>query len=220
MMLKVVVALALSQAVRSKVDDRDPNSQCLWWPENTAIQLRLSADGNPETPSDTEFTAIVKAMQTWQNQLETCSSLSLTEGPRTQTRKIGFYDGETNENVAVFRLKRCSDVVPMNDPCKGEADNCGSQYDCWQHHHLVQPRDRPHPRLGHRVQLAQLHLLDGGHAAVHRRQLQHQLRGDRRAEHHHARARSPARPGAQPGGEQHHELPREPGRAQQARARR
>jgi hypothetical protein len=133
MILKVVLAIALSQAVRSKVDDRDPNSQCLWWPENTQIQVRLSADGNPETPSDTEFTAIVKAMQTWQTQLETCSSLSLTEGPRTQTRKVGYYDGETNENVAVFRLKRCSDVVPMSDPCKGEADNCGSQYDCWQH---------------------------------------------------------------------------------------
>lgn len=133
MILKVVLAIALSQAVRSRVDDRDPNSQCLWWPENTEIQLRQSVDGNPETPSDTEFTAIGRALQTWQTQLSTCSSVSLLEGARTQTRKIGFYDGEDNENVAVFRQQRCSTVVPASDACHGEADNCGSQFNCWQH---------------------------------------------------------------------------------------
>ena len=133
MILKTVLAIALSQAVRSRVDDRDPNSQCLWWPENTEIQVRLHSSGNPETPSDTEFTAIVAAMQTWQSQLASCSSLSLIEGARTQTRKIGYFDKETNENVVVFRLQRCADVVPANDACKGEADNCGSQFDCWQH---------------------------------------------------------------------------------------
>ncbi len=99
MMLKVVIAIALSQAVRSRVDDRDPNSQCLWWPENTEIQMRLSATGNPETPGETEFTAILAAMTTWQTQLRSCSSLSLIEGARTQTRRIGFFEKETNENV-------------------------------------------------------------------------------------------------------------------------
>lgn len=133
MILKVVLAIALSQAVRSKVDDRDANSQCLWWPENSAIPLQLSADGNPETPGETEFTAINAALNTWKTQIDSCASLNLYEGPRTQTRKVGYFEKEANENVVVFRLRRCSDVVPMSDPCKGEADNCGSQYDCWQH---------------------------------------------------------------------------------------
>ena len=219
MILKAVLAIALSQAVRSKVDDRDPNSQCLWWPENTQIQVRLSADGNPETPSDTEFTAIVKAMQTWQTQLETCSSLSLTEGPRTQTRKVGYYDGETNENVAVFRLKRCSDVVPMSDPCKGEADNCGSQYDCWQHQEaaIAITTTSYNPETG---RILDSDIEYGGCASLPRRQFQHQLRGDGRAEHDDPRARSLARPGPQPVDDQHDELPREPGRDFEAHARR
>jgi hypothetical protein len=133
MILKAVLAIALSQAVRSKVDDRDPNSQCLWWPENSNIELRQNVEGNAETPGETEFTAIAAALRTWQTQINSCSSLTLTEGARTQTRKIGYYDKEANENVALFRLQRCSEVVPASDPCKGEADNCGSQYNCWQH---------------------------------------------------------------------------------------
>ena len=133
MILKVVMTIALAQAVRSRVDDRDPASQCLWWPENTAIQLRLSANGNPETPAETEFAAIVAAMNTWQTKLSACSSLSLTEGARTQTRKVGYFDKETNENIAVFRLRSCSGIAPAGDACQGAPDNCGNQFDCWQH---------------------------------------------------------------------------------------
>lgn len=133
MILKVLLTIALSQAVRSRVDDRDPNSQCLWWPENTQIELRSSVDGNPETPRDTEFTAIAAAMSTWQTQLQSCSSLSLTEGTRTQSRKVGYFDKVPNENVALFRLGRCADKAPASDACHGEADDCGNQYDCWQH---------------------------------------------------------------------------------------
>lgn len=133
MIFQVVMAIALSQAVRSRVDDKDPDSQCLWWPENTAIQLRLSIDGNPVTPAETEFTAIGKAMTTWQTKLNSCASLTLTEGARTATRKVGYFDKETNENIAVFRLRRCSEVAPATDACHGEADDCGNKFDCWQH---------------------------------------------------------------------------------------
>lgn len=132
MILKVVLAIALGQAVRSRVDDRNANSQCLWWPENTAVQLHLSADGNPATPGDTEFKAINAALTTWQTQLNRCSSLTLSEGTRTVTRKVGYFDKEPNQNVAVFRLRRCSDVAPASDGCH-TADNCGNQFDCWQH---------------------------------------------------------------------------------------
>lgn len=133
MIFKVVMTIVLAQAVRSRVDDRDPASQCLWWPENTAIQLRLSVAGNPETPAETEFAAIVAAVNTWQTKLSACASVSLTEGERTRTRKVGFFDKEPNENIAVFRVRRCSETAPAGDACHGEADNCGNQFDCWQH---------------------------------------------------------------------------------------
>jgi hypothetical protein len=133
MILEVTLAIALSQAVRSKVDDRDPTSQCLWWPENTAIELRLSTLGNPETPFDTEQAAIVAALTTWQTQLNRCSSLRLSEGARTTSRKVGFFEKEPNENIALFRQQRCSEVVSASDACHGVADNCGNQFDCWQH---------------------------------------------------------------------------------------
>ena len=130
MILKVALTIALSQAVRSKVDDRDPLSACLWWPENTQLQLKFSADGNPVTPGDTEFIAIAAAMNTWQTQMNRCSSLTLSQGAHTGTRKVGFFEKETNENIAVFRLRRCSDVVPQGTTC---GDDCGNQFDCWQH---------------------------------------------------------------------------------------
>ncbi|MDP1828411.1 MAG: myxosortase-dependent metalloprotease, MXAN_2677/MXAN_2678 family [Archangium sp.] len=133
MILQVALTIALSQAVRSRVDDKNPDSQCLWWPEDTAIQLRLSADGNPLTPADTEFAAIGRAITTWQTKLNSCSSLTLAEGARTGARQVGYFDKQANENIAVFRLRRCSEVAPAGDACHGEADNCGNQYDCWQH---------------------------------------------------------------------------------------
>lgn len=134
MIAHVVTALVLSQYVRSRVDDKDPASQCLWWIENTRIELRQNADGNPENIGSTEFDAVGRAITTWQTQLNSCSSLSLVEGARTTTRKVGFFDKEDNENVALFRLRKCPDVVPMGDACKlPDNDNCGNNYDCWQH---------------------------------------------------------------------------------------
>ncbi len=133
MILSLALTLALTQSVRSRVDDKVPGSQCLWWPENTHVELHLSADGNPETPRETEFDAIRAAMSSWQTKLTSCASLTLTEGSRTQTRKVGFFDKQTNENVAVFRLRRCSEIAPSGDACHGVADNCGNQFDCWQH---------------------------------------------------------------------------------------
>lgn len=132
MMLKVAMTILLSQYVRSRVDDSVAGSQCLWWPENTVIELHQSVDGNPETPGDAEFSAFSASVATWSRQLDSCASLRLQEGARTPTRKVGFYDGQANENVALFRLRKCAGVVPMTDGCWRD-DDCGSQYDCWQH---------------------------------------------------------------------------------------
>lgn len=133
MMLKVMLTLVLSQYARSRVDDKDPNSQCLWWPENQTIELRQSVDGNPENAGDAEFQAFSAALGTWQTQLTSCASLTLRDGARSQSRKTGYFPSGGNENIAVFRLRGCAGVVPASDPCLGEADDCGNQYDCWQH---------------------------------------------------------------------------------------
>lgn len=133
MILKVAMAVLLSQYVRSRVDDKNPNSQCLWWPENSVIVMRQNVEGNPETPGSTEFDAVTAAIGTWQTQLEGCSSLTLLDGERTQSRSVGFVDKSENENVTVFRLRQCADVAPQTDGCWGEDDDCGTKYDCWQH---------------------------------------------------------------------------------------
>lgn len=133
MILKVAMAVLLSQYVRSRVDDKDPQSQCLWWPEDSVIVLRQNVEGNLETPGETEFSAINAAIATWQAQLDACGSLTLVDGERTQTRSVGYVDEGENENVTVFRLRPCADVAPQTDGCWGKADDCGTRYDCWQH---------------------------------------------------------------------------------------
>lgn len=138
MMLKVTLALVLSQYVRSRVDDEDPASQCLWWLEKTPITLHQHVDGNPENPGDAEFTAIGKSIATWQAKLTSCGNLTLSEGTRTRTTDVGFFEKlrteakDENENVVIFRLKKCADVVPAGDGCFTD-QNCGNKYLCWEH---------------------------------------------------------------------------------------
>jgi hypothetical protein len=130
---KVAVLVVLSQYVRSRVNDREPNSPCLYWAENKTITFRQNADGNPDTPGETEFTAVTRSFATWQAEQTRCGSLTLTEGPRTGTRRVGYDEtSASNENVVLFRQRMCDGVVPSGDPCLAD-DNCGNKYDCWQH---------------------------------------------------------------------------------------
>ena len=131
----VFIAVVLSQYVRSKADDTDPNSACLYWKENTQIVVHQNTKGNPET-NGAEFTAMDAAIATWQAQQTACGSLSLVDGVRTDSRLITFdaKTGATNENVILFRLRACSDVVPAGDACRtDENGDCGNAYDCWDH---------------------------------------------------------------------------------------
>jgi len=75
---------------------------------------------------------IGKASTAWEIQLWRCPSLSVVDGARTSTRLVGYFEDATNENITVFRLKKCSDVVPASDACRTN-DNCGNNFDCWQH---------------------------------------------------------------------------------------
>lgn len=132
--LSLAVMLTQTGYVRSRVDSTDSMSQCLWWPENTAIVLHQNSQGNPDNDGDTEFAAFGKSVATWQAQLASCASLTLTDGPRTESRQTGLFKGQENANVVLFRTRKCSDVAPMTDTCwHPDNDDCGTKFDCWQH---------------------------------------------------------------------------------------
>lgn len=137
MIRALLVTVILSQTYsRSRQVELDTTSQCLWWKENTTIVYRINSDGNAETPGDTEFTAIQRAFGTWQTELAGCASLTLQEGPRTSSRQA-TYDSTVdppaaNENIILFRQRRCAGVAPNGDACWSDG-SCGSKYDCWQY---------------------------------------------------------------------------------------
>ena len=134
------VALAQGAYVRSRVDDTSTTSPCLYWTENTNLIFHQSALGNPETPGDTEFAAVTASFATWQQQFDTCGSLTLSEGARSTSRTVGYVETSraANENLVLFRQQSCSGitgspaVVSKTDAC-WKADTCGSVYDCWDH---------------------------------------------------------------------------------------
>lgn len=132
MLSKLTLALLLSQYVRSRVDDSDPNSQCLWWLEGTPIVINQHVSGNPETPGETEFAAIGRSIATWQTEFAACGSLTVTDGPRTSSRQVGYVDREPNQNIALFRQRACTDAAPAGHACY-DAGTCGNTFDCWQH---------------------------------------------------------------------------------------
>jgi hypothetical protein len=130
--LKVAMTLVLSQYIRTKVDDTNANSQCLWWLDSTTITYHQNVQGNPDVSGDSEFTAVAASFSTWQTQLTACGSLTFTEGERTQSRTVGYNTSGSNENVVLFRMQKCIDVAPANDPCWA-ASTCGNVHDCWEH---------------------------------------------------------------------------------------
>jgi hypothetical protein len=130
----LVAAAVLSQAyARSRASESDPNSQCLWWKENTRITWRVNQAGNAETPGDTEFTAIGRAFATWQTELAACGSLTFVEGPRSTSREATYSpdDDPVNQNLVLFRERACKGQVSAGDPCWSDG-SCGNKYDCWQ----------------------------------------------------------------------------------------
>jgi uncharacterized protein (TIGR03382 family) len=133
----LMLALSLGQTssdpyVRSRVEPGDPTTQCLFWtvPKVTWYQ---SSVGNPQTkPAGSEFEAVRRSFQSWQQIFTSCGNLSLEEGGPVDERKLGYEVGGDNRNVVLFRQRRCGDtsVVPATDPCWKD-DSCGNAYDCW-----------------------------------------------------------------------------------------
>jgi hypothetical protein len=117
---------------RSRVDTgipNDPTAHCLYW-QDTSIQFDQSSVGNPAT-GPSVFTSTAAAWSTWQQAAQGCSLLSLTEGPRSASRAIGYSPDGGNENLVLYRQKGCQSVS-QSDPCWA-AQDCNNVYDCWSY---------------------------------------------------------------------------------------
>ncbi|WP_309243009.1 myxosortase-dependent metalloprotease, MXAN_2677/MXAN_2678 family [Hyalangium versicolor] len=132
----LMLALTLGQSsapyVRSRVDVEDSGSQCLFWtvPKITWYQ---SSAGNPATkPAGSEFEAVRRSFQSWQNIFSECGNLSFEDGGLVDERSVGYEVNGTNRNVVLFRTRSCMAVVPngSNNACMTD-ESCENVYDCW-----------------------------------------------------------------------------------------
>jgi len=145
----LLVALVLGQPadpyVRTKADLCSPQTDqhCLWWPGKSTVTFRQNVRGNPATPDTGSgtavFDAVTRSWQTWQGIMNNCGSLTITEGPQTDDKSIGYDSNNpsANQNIVIFRQQSClaPGVVPPNHTCTLGTGDCGSVYDCWDHDH-------------------------------------------------------------------------------------
>jgi len=134
-LMAVMLLGATDPYVRSRVDTgvaNDPTAHCFWWQGGLTLTYNQSEQGNPETTGDTEFLAVQRAFGSWQQVMNECGSLRLTEGPRLATRDVGYDQtaSAVNENLILFRQLRCVDVAPSSDSCWRDGF-CGNAWDCW-----------------------------------------------------------------------------------------
>ncbi len=122
-----VVAAAPAHAwVRSK----NSSGREVWW-SSRGHSFQMDAQGTPDVTGTAAFDAIRKSFQTWAN--VTCSDLTFPEEALStdpKARLVGYFPGQTNHNLVLFRTQACSSVVPAGDPCLS-AGGCSNKYDCW-----------------------------------------------------------------------------------------
>ena len=104
---------------------------CLWWHAH-GHSFQIDAQGTPDVASDAAFAAIRKSFLTWSG--AGCSDLTFQDDGLSQDPKrvIGYFPGQSNSNLIVFRTLSCAQVVPAGDPCL-TSGGCGNTYDCWDH---------------------------------------------------------------------------------------
>ena len=128
----LLLAQTTPQYVRTTTGD---GTHCFRWQVNAgsrgSVSFVQSTLGDP-TLGPGAFTAVSVSAQTWEAQLQACGNLDLVEGAHSSSRLVGYSQGGSNENLVLFRTRRCSTVVPPGDPCLA-ASTCGNTYDCWDH---------------------------------------------------------------------------------------
>jgi hypothetical protein len=131
----LLLAMTLGQTpsdpyVRSRVDLGNSNTECLFWTV-PKITWHQSTVGNSETaPAGSEFEAVRKSFQSWQDIFAQCGNLTFEDGGQVADREAGYDQQGENRNLVLFRNQRCSGVAPATDACWKDAE-CDNKYDCW-----------------------------------------------------------------------------------------
>lgn len=105
---------------------------CLWWHAH-GHSFQIDAQGTPDVSNDLAFAAIRKSFLTWSG--AGCSDLTFEDDGLSQdpkARVVGYFPGQRNSNLILFRTRGCGEVTPAGDPCLASG-GCGNLYDCWDH---------------------------------------------------------------------------------------
>lgn len=131
----VVAVMLLSSVVQAQAFRRTQTNidsgECLYWPSRTFTYF-VDAAGDDEIAGDAEFAAIDKAFAAWQASSNACSDVKFVNGGRVDHAKIEYSATGPNQNVIVFRAKKCTDFVAASDAC-WLSNSCGNAYSCWAH---------------------------------------------------------------------------------------
>ena len=125
-----LAAAVCAAPAHAYVRSKNGNGMHVWW-ATRGHSFQMDSQGAPEISGTAAFDAIRKSFQTWAN--VSCSDLSFPEEALSQdklARKVGYFPGQTNHNLVLFRTQACRDVVPSGDPCSQDS-SCSNKYDCW-----------------------------------------------------------------------------------------
>ena len=126
-----VAALLFASPAFAYVRTVNSGNVCIWW-STRGHSFQIDAQGTPDVPGLAAFDAIRTSFQTWA--AVSCSDLAFADQGLSmdpKARVIGYFPGQTNHNLVLFRTRNCDVVVPASDPCR--QSSCANLYDCWDH---------------------------------------------------------------------------------------
>jgi MYXO-CTERM domain-containing protein len=126
------VLIVASSPAFGYVRSTDTAGLCTWW-STRGHGFQIDAQGTPDVAGGAAFQAIRQSFLAWSG--VSCSDLvfpdqGLSEDP--QDRVAGFFPGQKNSNLILFRTRSCARVVPAGDPCLASG-GCSNTHDCWDH---------------------------------------------------------------------------------------
>ena len=129
-MAVAVIALAAppAQAYQRSVNT---GGLCMWW-ATRGHSFIIDARGTPDVAGPAAFTAVRKSFAAWAGVPGsdlTFPDQGLSLDPKN--RKVGYFPGESNVNLVLWRTANCSTAVPPGDSCTQQG-GCGNKYDCWE----------------------------------------------------------------------------------------
>ena len=132
--LPLVAALLCAAPAHAYVQSRNSTGQPMSWASH-GHSIQIDAQGSSKIPGSASapasIDAVRKSFATWA--AVTCTDLTFPEEPLStdpKARLVGFFQGQTNHNLVLFRSQTCQQVAPANDPCF-TSGGCDNLYDCF-----------------------------------------------------------------------------------------